>query len=534
MTIRIILAALAATCTPAFVNATQYFVSPTGSDTAAGTSTAPWKTLQHAADVVGPGDSVTARTGNYIGFDLRHSGTAAAPIVFTADPGVLINSASQVRHDNNGNFLDGINLEGASYIVVDGFSVTGMPEAGVRSVGFSNDFASHITVRNVTSTNNGVWGIFTGHVDDLLIEKNVTSGSIEQHGIYVSNSGDRPVIRDNVIFNNHGSGIHMNGDLSQGGDGIISNAIISGNRIYNNAIPSSSPKPAGGSGINMDGVQNSRIENNLVYGNHASGISLYMIDGAQGSKNNVVVNNTVYEPSDGRWALNIQTGSTGNTALNSILISDHSFRGAIDISSDSLAGFTSDYNAVISRFTEDGGNSVLNLAQWQASTGQDVHSLVATAANLFVNPSGSDYHLLTNALAKNAGTSQSAPPADLDGLPRKAGVAFDIGAYEFGALAGDYNRDGAVTAADYVLWRKTFGANVTRYAGADGDGSGKIDQPDFLRWRADFAAVAAVGTSLTTSIPEPASNAALCLALAIIQLASARFKLRRQRQPLLF
>ncbi len=429
MTTRIILVALAAACTPAFTRAAQYYVSPIGSDTAAGTGAAPWKTLQHAANVVGPGDSVTARAGNYVGFDLRRSGTAAAPIVFNAEPGVLINSASQVRHNDSGTFLDGINLEGASYIVVDGFSVSGMPEAGVRSVGFADGFASHITIRNVTSTNNGVWGIFTGHVDDLLIEKNVTSGSIKEHGIYVSNSGDRPVIRDNVIFNNHGSGIHMNGDLSQGGDGIISNAVVSGNRIYNNAIPNPTfPTLGGGSGINMDGVQNSRIENNLVYGNHASGISLYKIDGYDGSKNNLVVNNTVYEPSDGRWALNIQSGSTGNMALNNILISDHPFRGAIDISADSLSGFTSNYNAVISRFTTNGGNTIQTLAQWRANTGQDINSLVATAANLFVNSAGNDYHLLTTSPAKNAGTSQSAPPADFDGLPRKAGAAFDIGA----------------------------------------------------------------------------------------------------------
>jgi parallel beta-helix repeat protein len=319
----------------------------------------------------------------------------------------------------------------------------------------------------------------------------------------------------------------MNGDLSQGGDGIISNAILSGNRIYNNAMPNSTfPTLGGGSGINMDGVQNSRIENNLVYGNHASGISLYMIDGAQGSKNNVVVNNTVYEPSDGRWALNIQSGSTGNTTLNNILISDHSFRGAIDISTDSMSGFASDYNVVISRFTQDGGDTVQTLAEWQTSTGQDAHSVIGNAANLFVNAAGSDYHLITTSPAKNAGTSLEAPPADFDGLPRKAGAAFDIGAYELGALAGDYNRDGAVNAADYVLWRKTLGASVTRFGGADGDGSGVIDQPDLVRWRADFGAVAGAGTVIGASIPEPAQIASVCIAIAIIQIASSRVQLR--------
>jgi leucyl-tRNA synthetase len=41
----------------------------------------------------------------------------------------------------------------------------------------------------------GTWGLFTGFVDDLLIEDNEASRSAQQHGIYVSNSGDRPVVR---------------------------------------------------------------------------------------------------------------------------------------------------------------------------------------------------------------------------------------------------------------------------------------------------------------------------------------------------
>jgi hypothetical protein len=365
-------------------------------------------------------------------------------------------------------------------------------------------------------------------VDDLLIESNRTSGSIDEHGIYVSNSGDRPVIRDNISFDNYANGIHMNGDLSQGGDGMISDAIVTGNRIYNNGL-------GGGSGINMDGVKDSLIANNVLYGNHASGISLYKIDGAFGSTNNMVVNNTIYEASGARWAVNIQDGSTGNKVFNNILLNDSSFPGAISVSADSLSGLMSDNNGVIDRFSTDDGNTRMTLAQWRAITGQDAHSMVVTPASvMFANLAGNDYHLTSTSPAKNAGTSQFAPPADFDGLPRKAGAAFDIGAYEFGALAGDYNRDGDVTGADYVLWRKTLGLNVTQYAGADGDGSGKIDQADYLRWQADFAAVAAAGTALTISIPEPTSNAILCLALAIIQLASVRFKLRRQRQPLLF
>ncbi len=493
--------------TSSSIMAAQYVVAPGGSDTAAGTSLAPWKTLQHAANIVGPGDRVTVKSGNYTGFYLDTSGTAAAPIEFFAEPGVNIT-------ERNATTPDGINLEGASHIVIDGFNVAGMPRAGVRSVGFPDDFAEFVTVRNVHATSNGVWGIFTGHVDDLLIESNLTSGSIDEHGIYVSNSGDRPVIRNNVIFDNHGSGIHMNGDLSQGGDGIISDAVVSGNKIYNNAIPNSEhPALGGGSGVNMDGVQNSRIENNLIYNNHASGISLYSIDAAAGASGNVVVNNTISQPNNGRWALNISDGSTGNTAFNNILLNQHAFRGAISIDSGSLPGFNSDYNVVVAQFSTDGGDSGQGLEQWRTATGNDVHSLVATAAQLFVNPTGdasANYHLLSAAMAINKGTNQLAPLVDLDGLPRPIGALFDVGAYEWrpATLTGDYNGDGAVNAADYIVWRNTFGTTVTPYSGADGDGSGTIGNADYALWRANYGATSsALGTLMPAAVPEPGTPA---------------------------
>src|SRR4029077_3184689 len=48
----------------------SYFVSPTGNDNNAGTSAAPWLTLQQAADQVVAGDVVTVEAGTYAGFVL--------------------------------------------------------------------------------------------------------------------------------------------------------------------------------------------------------------------------------------------------------------------------------------------------------------------------------------------------------------------------------------------------------------------------------------------------------------------------------
>jgi len=499
-----VLAALAAAAQLRFANGAEYYVAPGGNNSAAGTSAAPWATLQRAADAVGPGDRVVVRAGNYKGFYLDTSGTAANPIEFFAEPGVLINAPTTGAGNQ-----DGINLELASHIIIDGFSVTGMPRAGIRSVGLDDDMAEFVTIRNVHAYNNGRWGIFTGHVNDLLIENNETSGSIAEHGIYVSNSGDRPVIRHNVTWGNHGAGIHMNGDLSLGGDGLITGALVSSNRVYGNAASINGGGFGGGSGINMDGVQDSRVENNLLYDNHASGISLFQIDGAEGSSGNVVVNNTIHQASNGRWALNIQNGSIDNTVLNNIIVTQNTSRGAIDISANSLPGFVSDYNAVASRFTTDGGDSIVSPAQWQSATGQDAHSFVATPAQLFENWNAGDYRLRSGSPAINKGTSVNAPAVDVDGTPRPAG-AVDIGAFEIASTAGpaaDFTGDGLVNGDDLAAWRDAFGATDAGDADVDGDSDGR----DFLVWQRT-AGTSPGGAPAVNAVPEP-SAATLALAL---------------------
>jgi hypothetical protein len=393
-----------------------FHVATTGNDSADGSAATPWLTLQRAAGSARAGDLIVVHPGSYAGFDLRTSGTQAAPIVFSAEPGVIVDRPNPVRT------TDGINLEGASWVVIEGFTVTGMPRAGIRSV--TN---AHVTIRRNVMDANGRWGFLSGFSDDLLIEDNVASRSGAEHGIYVSNSGDRPVIRRNHVWGNFANGIHMNGDLSQGGDGIISGAAVEANTIHGNGR-------GGGSGINADGVQNSRFVNNVLYDNHASGISLYRIDGAAGASGNLVAHNTIVQASDARWAVNIQNASTGTRLVNNILITLHATRGAIDISADSLPGFVSDYNVVTARFTLDGG-SVLSLAAWRTATGADAHSFASASAALFVDAAAGDYHLRADAPARDAALAPTDVVTDFEGTPRPTGTAADIGADELAAGA---------------------------------------------------------------------------------------------------
>ena len=74
---------VAASTTPA----ATYYVATNGNDADPGTLAQPWKTLQHAADRVAPGDTVEVRAGDFAGASFATSGTATRQIVVEAYAG---------------------------------------------------------------------------------------------------------------------------------------------------------------------------------------------------------------------------------------------------------------------------------------------------------------------------------------------------------------------------------------------------------------------------------------------------------------
>lgn len=403
-------------CLPVLGLAVNYYVSPRGDDRYNGRSwDSAFATTQRAANVVASGDSVYVANGDYAGFDLRRGGTQNAPVVFKA-----YGDSARIITRNNVT-PDGINIENADWIVVDGFKVVAIDRAGIRAA-----LAQHVTIRNNVCDRNVRWGIFTGFADYALIERNECRYSQQEHGIYFSNSADHPVIRKNICHHNNANGIHMNGDSAMGGDGLITDATVEGNIVYENGV-------GGGSGINCDGVAESRFFNNLLYMNHASGISLYKIDASAGSYKNRVYNNTIVNASNGRWCININSGSWGDTLFNNCLINLHPTRGSVSIDSLSRPAFFSDYNVVINRMSTNGGNTVISLATWQA-LGYDRRSQLAGALDsIFRDWSAGDYHLRARSLAIDTGTVRVSGIVryDLDSLARPQGAAFDVGAYEY-------------------------------------------------------------------------------------------------------
>src|SRR6266496_4183335 len=327
--------------------AITFYVATNGNDNNPGTAVAPWFTLQHAVETVAPGDTIIVRAGTYAGCRIRNSGQASAPKTLMAESpraALIITPGPQNGHSSLIEIENGSGVNVTDWII-DGFEVSNSPHHGVDI-----RITDRITVRNCyvhdsspTSTGTGIFLAFSYHP---TIENNESSNNTE-HGVYQSNSGDYPTIRGNKLHHNGGAGLHMNGDVKQKpGDGIISFAVVENNTIYENGLN-------GGSAINCDGVDDSIFRNNLLYSNHASGISLFSTDAAHGSSRNKVYNNTIVQAIYGRWCINkIGRGKgtpVGNVVKNNILYTERPDKGAIAVYSTAAGVLESDYNVVVDR-----------------------------------------------------------------------------------------------------------------------------------------------------------------------------------------
>jgi hypothetical protein len=82
-------------------------------------------------------------------------------------------------------------------------------------------------------------------------------------------------------------------------------------------------------------------------------------------------------------------------------------------------------------------------------------------------------------------------------------------------IAGDYDGNGTVDAADYTVWRDSFGQGGNDLA-ADGDGSGWIDAADYEVWKQAFAGLGSGSAENSLAVPEPSGVTLALLAIAIL------------------
>ena len=247
------------------------YVSPTGTSSGDGSVTRPWDlqtALSGAGGRIQPGDTVWLRGGTYVGhFTSTLSGTASAPIVVREYPG------ERATLDRNGLTGEPLVVDG-SWTIYWGFEVMNSATArfgsglAVRPAGVYVRNASNVKLINllVHDTGHGTyventahnieiygWIIFNGGSDN--------SSRGDGHGIYIRNDGTtRKLVRDNVIFDQYGFGLH---GYAEGGDH-LDHMVFEGNVVFNNGTLSAFPSPnmiLGG----VTSATNDTIRANLMY-----------------------------------------------------------------------------------------------------------------------------------------------------------------------------------------------------------------------------------------------------------------------------
>ena len=301
-----------------------------------------------------------------------------------------------------------------------------------RTHGIWSDLGSKLITGNTVYGNLGA-GIQTSQGQ---VVNNVVYGN--QHGIVANFNQVASVITGNRVFNNSGFGIHV----------VSNNSTIDGNLVYQNSV--------GFRGQSFGGV----FTNNAVHSNTNQGV---LLTGSIGAR---LFNNTVYQPVGD--AVAVQTASTNVRVRNNILWTLAGY--TLNVSADSQTGFASDYNDLVRGQAGGanvgfwGGAARATLADWQAASGQDAHSISADPK--FVDLDGADnvlgytnngggydggaddnFELSAGSPAIDRGDNAVAPARDLIGASRAddpgtpnsgAGVGFsDLGAYEFLGNTGD-------------------------------------------------------------------------------------------------
>jgi hypothetical protein len=89
------------------------------------------------------------------------------------------------------------------------------------------------------------------------------------------------------------------------------------------------------------------------------------------------------------------------------------------------------------------------------------------------------------------------------------------------ALAGDYNKNGTVDAADYTLWRDNLGAATEASINNNGDGGG-VTASDYTHWKTRFGNTPGSAAILSSAVPEPATLTSLVVGMLAMILWRAR------------
>ena len=335
-----------------------YHVATTGDDANPGTAAQPFRTIQHAADIVNPGDGVLVEDGVYTGGTnvvvIGRSGTAANRIVFRA-----VHRWQAVLDGQSGTSTTGI-LASAGFLWIEGFEIRNTSRYGIDTDPGHDQVVIGNNVHDIghvcTGAPGGIVGI-TAYASALVIAGNWI------HDVGRLGPGENGCTPPNDYWQNHDHGIY---------NGIGTNVVIV-NNVFFNLSHGWAIQRYNGQGEVVHGLF---ILNNTFIGPNPNREGQIII--ATQTSNLVIANNIFYQPST--VGVLFENGGTGGTLTGNVSSVELEVGGA---------GLTVSANL----------------------TGTDPE---------FVNAGALDFHVLPSSPALGAGQAKWCPPTDYDGAVRSA------------------------------------------------------------------------------------------------------------------
>jgi len=332
----------------------SFYVSTTGNDSNPGTQTAPWRTIQHAADTVRAGSTVNVLGGVYEELvSINKSGNAADGfITFRSYPGET--AVLDAEHFTPSGRSAVLTIQSKSYVRIEGFEIRNFRTAehrlsplGINVIGSGshiellNNNVHHIEQtfegRDAPGRGGDGFGIAVYGTDaktpitDLIIDGNevhhLKTGSSES--LVVNGNVTNFRITHNVVHDNNNIGIDVIGfertapdpAVDQARDGVVRSNLVynitsRGNPAYRNDESSDGIYVDGGArilieqnlihdvdfGIELASEHKDRAtsyitaRNNLIYHCHTAGVSIGGYAPERGhTDHSTVVNNTLYD-----------------------------------------------------------------------------------------------------------------------------------------------------------------------------------------------------------------------------------------------
>lgn len=413
-----------------------FYVAATGSDSAAGTASNPWKSIQHAVDASPAGTTVCVRAGTYAGFKLTRPN-----LTVMGYPG------ETVYVTGNGSDINTIKIQNTSGDVIRNLNIKENLLQYGTAINIENSV--DITIAGNSLHDNQGFGVVIKNSANVIVEDNDVSHN--GNGIEVRYSSAGVILRNNRIYLND-----RVVDSGRGGVGVTfyrttGPVTAEGNLVWGNHTP---PPDQQGVGFEVFAASNVTMTGNVLWDNQTvletgtDGTACdtltftrniaYRINWQQGlilrcASNSLIAHNTfdgldsyVFDISSyhGQYGASIEgLVIVNNIAINGRVFALDTFPLPVSVVIDNNLvynppGSPAKYGNYLA-YVDGFGNTAL-LSEFQSWTGYELLGIQQNP--LLVDPVAHDYHLQPNSPAIDRGVILG---------EAYYGAAPDLGRYEY-------------------------------------------------------------------------------------------------------